>query len=86
MIRSLRSDLMEVENRANHEHQTYLQYVGIFNQWRKSANADDPKAKEATAKLTEAQKLHDDGKHADSVKKANEALTLLGVNPAEKKQ
>jgi hypothetical protein len=48
--------------------------------------ADDPKVKEANAKLTEAQKLHDDGKHADSVKKANEALALLGVKPAEKKQ
>jgi hypothetical protein len=47
--------------------------------------ADDPKVKEANAKLTEAQKLHDDGKHADSVKKANEALALLGVKPAEKK-
>jgi hypothetical protein len=48
--------------------------------------ADDPKVKEANTKLTEAQKLHDDGKHADSVKKANEALALLGVKPAEKKQ
>jgi hypothetical protein len=42
-------------------------------------NADDPKVKEANAKLAEAQKLHDAGKHADSVKTANEALTLLGV-------
>ena len=41
--------------------------------------ADDPKVKEATAKLDEAQKLHGDGKHADSVKVANEALALLGV-------
>jgi len=41
--------------------------------------ADDPKVKEANAKLAEAQKLHDGGKHADSVKAANEALTLLGV-------
>ncbi len=47
--------------------------------------ADDPKVKEANAKLAEAQKLHDAGKHADSVKTANEALTLLGVKPAEKK-
>ena len=47
--------------------------------------ADDPKAKEANAKLAEAQKLHDAGKHADSVKTANEALALLGVKPAEKK-
>ena len=48
-------------------------------------NADDPKVKEANAKLAEAQKLHDSGKHADSVKTANEALALLGVKPAEKK-
>ena len=48
-------------------------------------SADDPKVKEASAKLAEAQKLHDAGKHADSVKTANEALALLGVKPAEKK-
>ena len=47
--------------------------------------ADDPKVKEASAKLAEAQKLHDGGKHADSMKEANEALALLGVKPAEKK-
>ena len=47
--------------------------------------ADDPKVKEATAKLAEAQKLHEAGKHADSVKTAGEALALLGVKPAEKK-
>ena len=47
--------------------------------------ADDPKVKEANAKLAEAQKLHDTGKHADSVKTANEALALLGVKAAEKK-
>ena len=41
--------------------------------------ADDPKVKSATAKLDEAQKLHSEGKHADSVKTADEALALLGV-------
>jgi hypothetical protein len=41
--------------------------------------ADDPKVKQATAKLDAAQKLHDAGKHADSLKTANEALALLGV-------
>ena len=45
---------------------------------------DDPKVKQATAKLEEAQKLHDAGKHADSVKTATEGLALLGVKPAEK--
>jgi hypothetical protein len=46
--------------------------------------ADDPKVKAASAKLAEAQKLHDSGKHADSVKTANEALALLGVMPGKK--
>ena len=44
--------------------------------------ADDPKVKAAVAKLDEAQMLHDTGKHADSLAKANEALADLG----EKKQ
>jgi hypothetical protein len=41
--------------------------------------ADDPKVKGAVAKLDEAQKLHDGGKHTESVAKANEALADLGV-------
>jgi hypothetical protein len=41
--------------------------------------ADDPKVKSATAKLDEAQKLHGEGKHADSVKAAEEAHALLGI-------
>ena len=41
--------------------------------------ADDPKVKQATAKLNEAQKLHGEGKHADSVKAAEEAHALLGI-------
>jgi hypothetical protein len=43
------------------------------------AKADDPKVKQATAKLDEAQKLHSEGKHADSVKTAEEAHALLGI-------
>jgi hypothetical protein len=42
-------------------------------------NASDPKVKAAVAKLDEAQKLHDGGKHADSLKLANEAVAELGV-------
>ena len=38
---------------------------------------DDPKVKAALAKLDEAQKLHDGGKHAESLAKANEAVTDL---------
>ena len=41
--------------------------------------ADDPNVKQATAKLDEAQKLHSEGKHADSVKAAEEAHGLLGL-------
>ena len=41
--------------------------------------ADDPKVKAAVAKLDQAQKLHDDGNHKDSMAKANEALADLGV-------
>ena len=41
--------------------------------------ADDPKVKQATAKLDEAQKLHGEGKHADSVKAAEDAHALLGI-------
>jgi hypothetical protein len=39
--------------------------------------ADDPKVKAAVAKLDEAQKLHDAGKHADSLKLANDAAASL---------
>jgi hypothetical protein len=41
--------------------------------------ADDPKVKGAVAKLDEAQKLHGEGKHADSVKTAEEAHAMLGI-------
>jgi hypothetical protein len=41
--------------------------------------ADDPKVKGAVAKLDEAQKLHEGGKHTESMVKANEALADLGV-------
>jgi hypothetical protein len=41
--------------------------------------ADDPKVKQATAKLDEAQKLHDAGNHAESLQTANDALAMLGV-------
>jgi hypothetical protein len=38
---------------------------------------DDPKVKAALAKLDEAQKLHDGGKHTESLAKANEAVADL---------
>jgi hypothetical protein len=43
------------------------------------ADANDPKVKQAVAKLDEAQKLHDSGKHADSMQAAKDANALLGV-------
>jgi hypothetical protein len=38
---------------------------------------DDPKVKAALAKLDEAQKLHDTGKHTESLARANEAVADL---------
>jgi hypothetical protein len=54
----------------------------VIKQGRDAAatmKADDPKVKVAVAKLDDAQKLHDAGKHAESLAKANEALADLGV-------
>ena len=54
----------------------------VIKQGRDAAakmNAGDPKVKQAVAKLDEAQKLHDSGKHTESLKTANEALDILGV-------
>jgi hypothetical protein len=42
-------------------------------------DANSDKVKEAVSMLDKAETLHKDGKHADSVKEANEALELLGV-------
>ena len=42
-------------------------------------DANDAKVKAAVAKLDEAEKLHKDGKHADSMKLATEANAALGV-------
>lgn len=43
------------------------------------ANASDATVKQAVAKLDEAQKLHDAGKHAESVQAAKDANSMLGV-------
>jgi len=42
-------------------------------------DANDAKVKDASAKLDEAQKLHEAGKHTESMAKANEALAELGI-------
>lgn len=41
--------------------------------------ADDARVKPARELIVEAQRLHNAGQHAESVRKANEALGLLGV-------
>jgi hypothetical protein len=42
-------------------------------------DAKDAKVKKAMVMLDEAEALHKQGKHTESVKEANEALGLLGV-------
>ena len=42
-------------------------------------DGNSDKVKKAVSMLDHAEALHKDGKHADSVKQANEALELLGV-------
>ncbi len=47
--------------------------------------ADDAMVAKAKPMIAEAQKLHDAGKHADAVKKAEEAAKVLGVKLEMKK-
>ena len=47
--------------------------------------ADDAMVQKAKPLIAEAQKLHDGGKHADAVKKAEEAAKVLGVKLEMKK-
>ena len=47
--------------------------------------ADDAMVKKAKPMIAEAQKLHYGGKHADSVKKCEEAAKVLGVKLEMKK-
>lgn len=46
--------------------------------------ADDAKAKQAKPLIAEAQKLHDGAKHADAIKKCDEAAKVLGVKLEKK--
>lgn len=46
-------------------------------------DAKDPKVKSALARLTKAEELHKDGKHADSVKKCEEAAEVAGITFAK---
>ena len=47
--------------------------------------ADDAMVKKAKPLIAEAQKLHEGGKHADAVKKCEEAAKILGVKLEMKK-
>ncbi len=47
--------------------------------------ADDAMVAKAKPLIAETQKLHDGGKHADAVKKAEEAAKVLGVKLEMKK-
>ncbi len=42
-------------------------------------NAGDPKTKEGQRLIAEAKRLHEDGKHADSIATAEKAAKVLGV-------
>ena len=44
-----------------------------------SMSQNDKKVKDAKAKLEKASALHKEGKHADAVREANEALGFLGM-------
>jgi len=46
--------------------------------------ADDPKVKQGKELIAEAQKLHDGGKHSDSVATADQAAKVLGVTLKKK--
>jgi len=46
--------------------------------------SDKGKQDQAKKLVAEAQKLHDEGKHADSVKKADEAAKVAGVTLQKK--
>ena len=46
--------------------------------------ADDPQLKRGIALVTEAQRLHDAGKHDESMAKAEEAAKMLGVKLEKK--
>ncbi len=47
--------------------------------------SDQTKVAEAKKLVAEAQQLHDSGKHADSIKKAEEAAKVVGITLKHKK-
>ena len=57
----------------------------LIKQLREAKVADPKKAEEVKKLTDEAEKLHQAGKHADSVKKADEAAKIAGVQLTHKK-
>ncbi len=57
----------------------------LIKQLREAKVADPKKAEEVKKLTDEAEKLHQAGKHADSVKKADEAAKVAGVQLTHKK-
>lgn len=53
--------------------------INQANEAMAKAKASDGKLTQAKDLVAHAQRLHDAGQHAESIKKANEALALLGV-------
>ena len=57
----------------------------LVKQLREAKVADAGKAAEVKKMTDEAEKLHKDGKHADAVKKADEAAKVAGIELKHKK-
>lgn len=55
-----------------------------LNEAAEKLKADDAMVKKAKPMIAEAQKLHDGGKHADAIKKCDEAAKALGVELKKK--
>ena len=56
-----------------------------LNEASAKMKADDPNVVKAKPLIEEADKLHKEGKHADSVAKCDEAAKALGVTLTKKK-
>ncbi|MBI1733799.1 MAG: hypothetical protein HYR51_01370 [Candidatus Rokubacteria bacterium] len=57
----------------------------LVKQLRDAKVSDSKKAADVKKLTDEAEQLHKDGKHADSVKKADEAAKLAGIELKHKK-
>ena len=60
--------------------------VAQLNDQLGKMKADDPKVVQAKKLTADCEKLHKDGKHADSVKKCEEAAKVSGIKLEMKQQ